>query len=114
LAYDWPGNVRELEKTMNRFVLLGRLEDAFAATDVIDALGAPRGSGQGPAATPGLSRRQQEAIRLVRERGTVRRADLVRRFGISAEAARRDLAHLVTIGALGRSGRGRATTYQFP
>jgi transcriptional regulator with AAA-type ATPase domain len=114
LAYDRPGNVRELEKTMNRFVLLGRLEDAFSATDVIEAFGVPRGSGEGPAATPGLSRRQQEAIRLVRERGTVRRADLVRRFGISAEAARRDLAALTTAGILGRRGRGRATTYLLP
>jgi DeoR/GlpR family transcriptional regulator of sugar metabolism len=43
-----------------------------------------------------------EALRLAAARGTVRRADLTTRFGISGEAARRDLVALVEAGLLER------------
>jgi predicted HTH transcriptional regulator len=54
------------------------------------------GSGHEP------NQRQMEALRLAAARGTVRRADLTTRFGISGEAARRDLVALVEAGLLER------------
>jgi DNA-binding NtrC family response regulator len=112
-SYDWPGNVRELEKTISRAVIL-------AARGYIDAehlhllpRHAPsHGGGITPlwAAVP--SPRQQIALELAAERGLVCRKDLISRFGVSREAARRDLAALVAAGLLCRTGRGRGTRYQ--
>jgi predicted HTH transcriptional regulator len=49
-----------------------------------------------------LTPRQREALELAARHGSVRRADLVSRFRISGEAARRDLAGLVRAGLLQR------------
>jgi hypothetical protein len=47
-----------------------------------------------------LTVRQREAMDLARRHGSVRRGDLVTRFGVSGEAARRDLVALRRAGLL--------------
>ena len=63
--------------------------------------------GGGPALTP----YQEEALQIVARRGEVRRRDLVARFGISREAARRQLVALARVGVLRRVGSGRGSRY---
>jgi DeoR/GlpR family transcriptional regulator of sugar metabolism len=46
--------------------------------------------------------------------GTIRRRDVVSRFNISREAARRDLLALGHLSLLRQEGRGRAAKYRCP
>lgn len=62
-------------------------------------------------ASPRLTPRQREALRLASLHGAVRRVDLVARFGISGEA-RQDLVALVQAGLLSRAGSGRGSRYR--
>jgi len=105
-AYPWPGNVRELEKTLRRGVIFadgGWIEPEHfglpTAQEDTPRAGPHMKAGTGPRA---LSLRQREALEIAVRYGSVRRADLTARFGISGEAARRDLAGLVRAGLLRR------------
>jgi len=106
-GYPWPGNVRELENAITRGVIFAeggrirpadlQLREGEEARDVVPQAGdGLMGSGHE------LSQRQMDALRLAAARGAVRRADLTTRFGISGEAARRDLVALVEAGFLQR------------
>ena len=119
VAHDWPGNVRELEKAISRGVI-------FAERGWIDAddleLPAANVAREAPShderaasdADPhlrGLTQRQREVLRLASTNGSVSRRDVMTRFAISGEAARRDFVALVHANALRRSGRGRGSRY---
>jgi DNA-binding NtrC family response regulator len=105
-GHAWPGNVRELRNAVSRALIFAAGERiqphhlGLGAAAVTSALAA------GPCALPvtaadlGLSLRQEAALSLAAHHGSVRRADLIARFGISSEAARRDLAALVRAGLL--------------
>ena len=116
-GYPWPGNVRELENAITRGVIFAdggwirpadlQLREAEEARDVARLDGDDLlGSGHE------LSQRQIEALRLAAARGAVRRADLTTRFGISGEAARRDLVALVEAGFLQRRRLRGVSLYQ--
>jgi DNA-binding NtrC family response regulator len=133
-AYAWPGNVRELEQAVSRAVVLAdgdvirerdlglpldpRRPTARAASD--GHPGVPEASDGDPTSRfPGrgehherLTTRQAFALAHAERHGSVRRADLIGRFGISREAARRDLVALVRLGALERWGACRGTAYR--
>ena len=119
--HSWPGNVRELEQALSSAVI-------FAGANPIQArhlwptvsLGAepfwrgckPTPEIVGPEA---MNIRQRAALELAVSRGTVRPLDLMRRFGVSREMARRDLAALVAAGFLQRVGAtGRGVRYIRP
>jgi DNA-binding NtrC family response regulator len=132
--HDWPGNVRELEITISRAVIVahGRsigsddLGLEVNHDDVERPLGSEKrdrhqrsragGPGTGGQAnaenSSTLTPRQREAVQTAAMSGYVRRRDLTVRFGVSGEAARRDLAHLVRGGWLIRSGDRRGTVYR--
>jgi DeoR/GlpR family transcriptional regulator of sugar metabolism len=61
-----------------------------------------------------ISNRQRLVLELAARRGVVRRLDLVRRFGVSRETARQELARLVAAGFLQRAGAGRGVRYVPP
>ena len=110
-TYAWPGNVRELEHAISRAVTF-----ATGRWVQIEDLGLPTvsdGVMLDAATTPddGLSPRQRDIVRLVLVHGCIRRADVTQRYGISGEAARRDLTALVRLGRLQRGGRLRGTRY---
>jgi transcriptional regulator with GAF, ATPase, and Fis domain len=119
--HSWPGNVRELEQTLSSAVI-------FAGAHPIRArhlwpkvsLGAepfwrgckPTSEIVGPEA---MNVRQRAALELAVSRGTVRPLDIMRRFVVSREMARRDLAALVAAGFLQRVGAtGRGVRYIRP
>ena len=109
-AYGWPGNVRELEKAMSRGVILAGNRSMTAADfgitvqddDVDD---------DDDGASPAMTRRQRETLRMASIAGVVCRADLKARFGISGEAARRELMALVAAGYLRRYGSRGGSRY---
>jgi DNA-binding NtrC family response regulator len=106
-AHAWPGNVRELEQVMSRAVVLAdggvvRERDLrLPTTDV---------GRDGPASF--LTMRQQELLQIAATAGAVRRADVIRRFGVSGETARRELAALVRAGRLRQCGSRKTTRYE--
>jgi transcriptional regulator with GAF, ATPase, and Fis domain len=133
-GHDWPGNVRELEHTLSSVVI-------FAGTDPIrasqlrcrespadepfaqsfDAARSRRAADEPsrPAAAEimrpaAISVRQRAALDLVVRGGAVRPLDLIRRFRVSRETARQDLALLVAAGLLRRDGAGRGVRYVRP
>jgi DNA-binding NtrC family response regulator len=119
-GYRWPGNVRELEHAVSRAVIetedgmirpadLG-LGDDDAGAGVTDEVRS--GDRSSHRAYGGLTSRQSAVLRLAERSGSVRRADLIARFGISREAARQDLVALVRAGVLTRSGACRGTVYR--
>jgi DeoR/GlpR family transcriptional regulator of sugar metabolism len=61
-----------------------------------------------------LTPRQREALDLATRHGSVRRVDLVARFGISGEAARRDLVALSMAGLLRRDYVRGLSRYVLP
>jgi transcriptional regulator with GAF, ATPase, and Fis domain len=107
-SHGWPGNVRELERVVSRAVIFaenGYVRAADLMLDgALDEYLKPTTAAAGDPA--GLSIRQREALRIVRDCGAIRSADLVRRFGVSREAARRDLVALVAEPGFW-SGRGQ-------
>ena len=116
-AWEWPGNVRELEKAISRAVIFAeggwvRAEDLeLAAPPAAEGRESCAAPGAATVLAPGLTRRQQEALGLARRQGSVRRRDLMARFAISGEAARRELVALVRAGLLRRDGRRRGARY---
>jgi DNA-binding NtrC family response regulator len=113
-AYDWPGNVRELEKAVSRAVIFG--DGGWIHIEDLGLAGGARECAPGPVIARGaergtLSLRQRETLRITAERGTVRRRDLMTRWGISREAARHELAELVERGFLRKIGNGRGARY---
>jgi DNA-binding NtrC family response regulator len=108
--YAWPGNVRELEQAVSRMVI-------FAAVPWIGHVDlrvglrvfSERTADGSPSA--GLSLRQQQIEAIARHHGSVGRANVVSRLGVSGETARRDLVALVRIGILQRHGRHRSCRY---
>ena len=107
VAAAWPGNVRELEKAISRAVIFA--EDGRVR---VEDLGVPIAGQAMPGTAAGvLTGRQREVLRLAVLRGSVRRRDVIERFGLSGEAARRELMALVRLGALGRVGERRGSRY---
>ncbi|MBI4607494.1 MAG: sigma 54-interacting transcriptional regulator [Candidatus Rokubacteria bacterium] len=113
-AYPWPGNVRELEKTLRRGVIF-----ADGAWIQPEHLGLPAGwEDRNHGGTRrelrndarGLMLRRREALKIAAEHGSVRRADLITRFGISRSTAQRDLVALIRAGFLKRTGGGRGSS----
>ena len=120
-AYGWPGNVRELEHAISRAVILAEgvvvVADDLGLQSLTDSSGldAIRALAPLPAMTGGaaeVTARQRVALGVAERHGTVRRADIIARFGMSREAARRDLTALVRAGLLERCGGGRGTIYR--
>jgi transcriptional regulator with GAF, ATPase, and Fis domain len=110
VAYGWPGNVRQLEKTISRAVIFAE-GGSITPSDLelpVTLLWPAAVTGY----TRGLSERQHEILRIASARGVVARADVVARFGICGEAARRDLAGLARAGIVEQSGRGRGSRYR--
>jgi DNA-binding NtrC family response regulator len=107
-SHSWPGNVRELGNAVSRAVIFAAgqwIRPRDLQLRDVDMASAPTG-GQSQGASGvdrlDLTPRQREALELAARHGSVRRADLVSRFRISGEAARRDLAGLVRAGLLQR------------
>lgn len=104
LRHSWPGNVRELEKAIDRAVIYGSDDrwirpDHFGLPTKLEVNGVV------------LSQRQRELLELAAACRVIRRGDVTARFGISGEAARRELAGLVNAGLLRREGFRRGTRY---
>jgi transcriptional regulator with GAF, ATPase, and Fis domain len=132
--HDWPGNVRELEITISHAVIVARgrsigSDDLGLEVNPADVerepsseeaerrqryqAGGPGTDGQANAENAStLTPRQREAVRIAAVSGCVCRRDLTKRFGVSGEAVRRDLARLVRAGWLIRSGDRRRTVYR--
>ena len=118
-AHDWPGNVRELEKAISRGVIFAErgwidADDLeLPAVDVAREAPSPdeRAVSDTDPRLRGLTRRQREVLRLASTQGSVSRRDLMARFAISGEVARRDFVALVQANALRQSGRGRGSRY---
>jgi DNA-binding NtrC family response regulator len=134
-AQPWPGNVRQLGQVLSRALVFGdgpiRPEDLELTADLewpVGDFGLPearldlREAGPAPpvgdrgdaGGAAGLGSRRAAALAIARRTGRVRRADLRARFGISGEAARRELAALVRDGRLRRAGAGRGSHYLLP
>ena len=118
---EWSGNVRELEHAVSRAVILAeagvvRARDLGLFPQAREGQGSPEAGALLPGAMSvvavGLSPRQRGVLHFARSLGVVRRGDLVARFGVSREVARRDLASLVRMGLLDRSGACRGTLYR--
>ena len=60
----------------------------------------------------GLTARQREILRLVVAKGAVARGQVMARFSVSGEAARRDFVALMRAGVLQRAGHGRRSHYR--
>ena len=111
-AYLWLGNVRELEAVLEEAMIFkgggwlapGDFALRAPAEEIPEREARPGG---GPALTP----YQEEALQIAARRGEVRRRDLVGRFGISREGARRHLLSLARMGLLRRVGGGRGSRY---
>jgi DNA-binding NtrC family response regulator len=108
---DWPGNVRELEAVVKRAMVRRRRGWVTPADIVLPRLRRDRlPEGVRELGVP-LTPVQEQALRLAATRGEVRRRDLVARFEISAEAARRALLGLERARVLQREGSGRGARY---
>ncbi len=110
-SYAWPGNVRELEKAVNRAVIFS--DGGWIRPQDFELSGPPGANGLGleaaSASDPAV--REREILRVAALRGSVRRGDLMARFRISREGARRELVGAVARGLLRRLGRGRGVRY---
>jgi len=100
--YPWPGNVRELEHAMSRAIVF-----ACDGSVHVEDLGLP-GVKRSPRE---ISGRQRDIVQLATSRGRIGRGDVMRRYAISGEAARRDLVNLVQLGLLQRTGSRRGSRY---
>lgn len=58
-----------------------------------------------------LSERQMKIIEHIHARGSVKSADLVQVYGISRQAAGKELARMVELGLIRAEQKGRATRY---
>ncbi|MFZ1061211.1 MAG: sigma-54 dependent transcriptional regulator [Candidatus Rokuibacteriota bacterium] len=114
-AYPWPGNIRELEAVLEEAMIFkggGWLGPGdFDLRPLIDEVGEVLPSPGGAPLGSALTRFQEEALRVARSRGEVRRGDLVARFGISRESARRQFLELARMGLFRRVGGGRGSQY---
>lgn len=109
-GHAWPGNVRELEKAMSRAVIFG--ETGWASARDVRLLAHPPAEPFIPVEGVLLaSARQREILGLVTLRRSVSRRDVIEHFGISREAARRELVALARLGFLRRTGHGRGSRY---
>jgi two-component system response regulator HydG len=116
--HAWRGNVRELEAVLEQAVIFAR-GDLVTAEDLgLGTQRRPSGGSQAEAeperradATGALSWLQHEALRIAAERRELRRRELIARFRVSREVARRELAGLVHRGLLRLVGRGRGARY---
>jgi DNA-binding NtrC family response regulator len=106
-ADDWPGNVRELEAVVKRAMIRRRRGRVTPEDVILSKLQRQRFQEAVLALEPSLTPAQRQALRLVSSRGEVRRGDLVARCGITREAARREQAGLVRVGAVRREASGR-------
>jgi len=61
-----------------------------------------------------ISARQEKALRYLAKHGKITRREYRNLFRVSARQSLRDLTELTEKGILIRSGKGRATCYQFP
>jgi transcriptional regulator with GAF, ATPase, and Fis domain len=130
--HNWPGNVRELEQTLSSAVIFAGAHPIHARQlwPSVSPEAQPFWRGHkraGPirpvdelpwlpateiVAPTATHIRQRAALELAVSRGTVRPLDLMRRFAVSRETARRDLAVLVGVGFLQRLGvTGRGVRY---
>jgi two-component system response regulator HydG len=113
-AYPWPGNVRELEAVLEQAMIFkGRGWLAPRDLDlrpVTHEIGEMADDEASPGGYP-MTIYQAEALRIAGRRGEVRRRDLVRRFGISREVARRQLVALARAGYIRQVGSGRGARY---
>ncbi len=110
--------MRELEAVLEQAVIFAR--GAWITAEDLDLV-VPRSAGSASRAArerngavdpaSALSWLQYEALRVAGERGDLRRRELVSRFRVSREAARRELAGLVRLGLLRLTGRGRGARY---
>jgi DNA-binding NtrC family response regulator len=115
----WRGNVRELEAVLEQAVIFRRDEWITAEDldlprlwrdDGVESRAGPEPAGA-PVVSVALSWLQHEALRIVSERGEIRRRDFVARCHVSREVARQELTGLVRLGILRRVGSGRGTRY---
>ena len=117
-AYDWPGNVRELEHMVSRAVILGEggviltMDIGLRPPAQLQSSDVMRSRPDFRELIGRVTTRQRVALAVAERHGAVRRADIIARFGLSPEAARRDLVALVRAGLLERSGAGRGTVYR--
>ncbi|MBI4611942.1 MAG: sigma 54-interacting transcriptional regulator [Candidatus Rokubacteria bacterium] len=114
-SYTWPGNVRELEAVLEQAMIFkGR---GWLAPRDLDLRPVARRAADASHARPplsggpGLTQYQEEALGIAERRGEVRRLDLMGRFRISHEFARRQLLALVRMGLLRPVGSGRGARY---
>jgi DNA-binding NtrC family response regulator len=118
-AEPWPGNIRELQYVLGRSmgerkVGMLRPEDLQHEDGTPLLAGPPVVLGADLVAArpaPSLTGRQQTALWLARERGSVSSGALAQACRISEEVARRELVTLTQLGHLRREGAGRATRY---
>jgi two-component system, NtrC family, response regulator GlrR len=133
--HSWPGNVRELEQTLSSAVIFAGAHPIHARQlwPSVSSGAEPLWRGGQPAglirpvdeppclpatevvALAAMNIRRRAALEFAVSRGTVRPLDLMRRFVVSRETARRDLAVLVAAGFLQRvGGAGRGVRYVRP
>lgn len=114
-SYPWPGNVREFEAVLEQAMIFrGRGWVAPRDLDlrpVTHEIAEMAYADVHPVGYPTMTPYQAEALRIAGRRGEVRRRDLVRRFGISREVARRQLVALAQAGLLHQVGSGRGARY---
>jgi DNA-binding NtrC family response regulator len=105
---DWPGNVRELEAVVKRAMVRRRVKWVMPEDITLPRLRRDRAV----RASGGiLTSLQDLALHLASSRGAVRRSDLVSKYGVSRESARRALHGRERVGVVRREGSGRAVRY---
>ena len=114
MSHAWPGNVRELEKALNRAVMFCEGGRVRGRDLEVGGSQARLGDRDTRHAEQGLTPRQAEILRVASESGVIRRRDIIERFGLSGEAARRDLHTLTRHGLLRREGNHRGSRYLAP
>jgi transcriptional regulator with GAF, ATPase, and Fis domain len=112
MAYDWPGNIRELEKAVSRAVIFTDGDCVSPADFELPALPASGAEITSVDVAGGLTGRQREILRLASAGGAVTRGEVMARFALSGEAARRELVELARAGVVERSGGGRGSRYR--